>query len=125
MITTIKQTLKSSNEKYLASALKYRITLLNELKSKWISVRRSNLLKLLYRNVFLVLGYLPAKRNVIIFESFLGKQYSDNPRAIYEYMQENTPQYNMYWSVDRRTYRVVLKVKELNISDVFLSDGYY
>lgn len=37
-----------------------------------------------------------------MFESFLGKQYSDNPRAIYEYMKEHHPDYTMYWSVDPR-----------------------
>lgn len=37
-----------------------------------------------------------------MFESFLGKQYSDSPRAIYEYLKEHHPEYTMYWSVDPR-----------------------
>lgn len=37
-----------------------------------------------------------------MFESFLGKQYSCNPRAIYEYLKEHHPGYTMYWSVDKR-----------------------
>ena len=45
---------------------------------------------------------LPVKRKVIIFESFHGKQFSDSPRAIYEYMKEHNMEYEMYWSVDRR-----------------------
>lgn len=40
---------------------------------------------------------------MIIFESFLGKQYSDNPRAIFEYLQENHPHYKMYWSIERKS----------------------
>ncbi|OZU88370.1 hypothetical protein CIL03_12020 [Virgibacillus indicus] len=55
-----------------------------------------------YRKLFSILGRLPIKGNIIIFESFLGKQYSDNPRAIYEYMLDNCPQYKMYWSIDKR-----------------------
>lgn len=37
-----------------------------------------------------------------MFESFLGKQYSCNPRAIYEYLKKHDPQYKLYWSVDPR-----------------------
>lgn len=35
-----------------------------------------------------------------MFESFLGKQYSCNPRAIYEYMREHHPDFQMVWSVN-------------------------
>lgn len=56
----------------------------------------------LYKLVFRMIGVLPANKNLIMFESFLGKQYSCNPRAIYEYLRENHPEYQMYWSVDKR-----------------------
>ena len=45
---------------------------------------------------------LPVDHKLVIFESFLGKQYSCNPRAIYEYLQSHHPEYKMYWSVDKR-----------------------
>ena len=45
---------------------------------------------------------MPVKSKTIIFESFNGKQYSCNPRAIYEYMQINHPEYKMYWSVNKQ-----------------------
>lgn len=51
---------------------------------------------------FIIVGYLPSFKNLIIFESYSGKQYSCNPRAIYEYMCEHHPEYNMYWSVDKK-----------------------
>ena len=55
-----------------------------------------------YKLIFTIIGALLPKNNkLVIFESFLGKQYSDNPRAIYEYMRENYPDYKMYWSADR------------------------
>ncbi|MDG0764736.1 CDP-glycerol glycerophosphotransferase family protein [Bacillus mojavensis] len=31
------------------------------------------------------MGKLPRKTKLIIFESYLGKQFSCNPRAIYDY----------------------------------------
>nr|GGG73431.1 hypothetical protein GCM10011398_17360 [Virgibacillus oceani] len=54
----------------------------------------------IYKVMFFILSKLPKKRNLIIFESFLGKQYSDNPRAIYEYLIENNFEYDMYWSFE-------------------------
>lgn len=57
----------------------------------------------LYKLTFAIVGaILPKDKKLVIFESFLGKQYSDSPRAIYEYIQEHYPEYTMYWSVDRR-----------------------
>lgn len=52
--------------------------------------------------VFNILGLLPAKKKLVMFESFLGKQYSDNPRAIYEYLRKNHPEYQLYWSIDKK-----------------------
>lgn len=56
-----------------------------------------------YKIIFSIAGILmPKKAKLIMFESFLGKQYSDNPRAIYEYMRKYYPDYMLYWSADRR-----------------------
>ena len=43
----------------------------------------------------------PRIKNLVIFESFHGKRYSDSPRAIYEYMKEHNPEYKLIWSVDK------------------------
>lgn len=51
---------------------------------------------------FRIIGRLPKKKNLVMFESFSGKQYSCNPRAIYEYMVEYEHGYKLNWSVDRR-----------------------
>ena len=64
---------------------------------------------------FRILSILPVDPKVVIFESFLGKQYSDNPRAMYEYMLEKCPQYNMYWSFDRKS---INHFKDKNINSV-------
>lgn len=56
----------------------------------------------LYKLFFKVAGkVLPVDSKLVIFESFLGKQYSDSPRAIYEYMAEHNPEYKLIWSMDR------------------------
>lgn len=56
---------------------------------------------LMIKTFLIVVGYLPANPKLIIFESFGGKQYSCNPKAIYEYMLNHHPDYHMYWSVDK------------------------
>lgn len=67
-----------------------------------------------YKILFKVVGLFPARPKSIMFESFLGKQYSDNPRAIYEYVKENYPDYKLYWSVDPR-FMTNFTGKDLNI----------
>lgn len=63
-----------------------------------------NILFKIYKVVFLIIGrLLPKDDHLVMFESFLGKQYSDSPRAIYEYMQEHYPGHKMYWSVERKS----------------------
>lgn len=42
------------------------------------------------------------KENLIMFESFSGRQYSCNPRAIYEYLLKHHPTFEMFWSVDKK-----------------------
>ncbi|SEU09333.1 CDP-glycerol glycerophosphotransferase [Salinibacillus kushneri] len=65
-------------------------------------IKNSRYTKIVYKMVFFLLAKLPAKKNTIVFESFSGKQYSDNPRAIYEYMRTQGIRYTMYWSADKR-----------------------
>jgi CDP-glycerol glycerophosphotransferase len=52
--------------------------------------------------IFWLIGLLPRNQKLVIFESFAGKQYSCNPRAIYEYMRDNNPEYTLLWSVDKK-----------------------
>lgn len=66
------------------------------------SLRKWSIIHKAYKLVFQLVSCLPRRKKLIMFESFLGKQYSDSPRAIYEYMKEHHPGYTMYWSVDPR-----------------------
>lgn len=66
------------------------------------SIRKK--LEVIYHKIvaifFTFLGKLP-KKNMYFFESFHGKQFSDNPRAIYEYIQGNHPEIKCVWSVKK------------------------
>lgn len=58
----------------------------------------------IYQVAFTIMGILlPKDKKMIVFESFLGKQYSDNPRAIYEYIQQKYPEYDLYWSAEGKS----------------------
>ncbi|MEH7746002.1 CDP-glycerol:glycerophosphate glycerophosphotransferase [Neobacillus drentensis] len=54
----------------------------------------TRLKRYIYNKFFL---RFPMKDNYIIFESFLGKNYSDSPRNIYEYIIENNLDYKCIW----------------------------
>ncbi|MEC2181877.1 CDP-glycerol glycerophosphotransferase family protein [Bacillus spizizenii] len=67
-------------------------------------MKKKNILIKIYSILFSVIGTLPKNKRMIIFESYLGKQFSCNPRAIYEYLQQNNSKYgfDMVWSIDRK-----------------------
>ncbi|PPA70290.1 CDP-glycerol glycerophosphotransferase family protein [Jeotgalibacillus proteolyticus] len=56
----------------------------------------------LFRILFKVFSRFPRNEKLVIFESFHGKQYSCNPRAIYEYMLQEDLDYEMYWSMNKK-----------------------
>lgn len=43
------------------------------------------------------------KPQTIVFEAFGGKNYSDSPKYIYEYMQKYYPNYRYVWSLKTLT----------------------
>ena len=54
-----------------------------------------------FRALWKPLGlFFPVRKNRILFDSFLGKQYSCNPRALYEYFFEHLPEDTEYiWAL--------------------------
>jgi len=72
-----------------------------QLKTWIIKLRRSKYIKRTLQLLFYLASKLPRAKKTIVFESFLGKQYSDNPKALYLYIKENFKDYKLYWSVDR------------------------
>ena len=61
----------------------------------------SKLLQQRRQNRFLKYSNLPVDDKLVIFESFMGRRYSDSPRAIYEYMLNSTDyeDYHFLWSI--------------------------
>lgn len=66
------------------------------------SLKNKNIFyKLAYYHVFLK---KPLLNDVVLFESFLGKNYSDNPKYIYEYMaQQYGKQFTYVWVLNNQT----------------------
>ncbi|GIO23408.1 hypothetical protein J11TS1_19890 [Oceanobacillus sp. J11TS1] len=98
---------------------------MNKLKQLMIRIRRGKLVQTLYSITFSVVSKLPRNNKLIIFESFHGKQYSDSPRAIYEYIKEVYPEYQLYWAADRRHLNIFQEknlpyVKRLSLKWIFL-----
>lgn len=95
---------KTNNNYLYISINEYRWSkdILIKVKNRLNRWKKSFLTQKLYKRIFALVGKLPAKKNLVVFESFLGKQYSDNPRAIYEYLKETHPEYKLVWSVDKR-----------------------
>ncbi|WP_339187962.1 CDP-glycerol glycerophosphotransferase family protein [Bacillus sp. FSL M8-0025] len=73
------------------------------MKSK-ILMKYRRLLVSVYSIIFRIIGLLPRNERLLIFESYSGKQFSCNPRAIFEYLEENKNkyEYGLFWSVDKR-----------------------
>ena len=87
-----------------SSRYNFKNEVVRSLKNAWVRTRRSKRMLKWYKAAFALIGLLfPVNKKLVVFESFAGKQYSDNPRAIYEYMKENYPGYELVWSVDRST----------------------
>ncbi|MCM3026698.1 CDP-glycerol glycerophosphotransferase family protein [Bacillus safensis] len=79
-------------------------------KSKWkkfkkqigkIKKVRNRLVTRTFKTTFKLASKLSVKKKTVVFESFNGKQFSCNPRGIYEYMKENHPEYTLIWSVKK------------------------
>ncbi len=51
----------------------------------------------------------PIDDHVVMFESVRGTRYSNNPRAIYEYIDQNHPEYTCVWSFVDPNYPIVGK----------------
>lgn len=66
-------------------------------------IKKSALPQWIFHVAFRVMGLLPRKKKTVFFESFHAKQYSDSPRAIYEYMRKHRPEYRLVWSTDKRS----------------------
>lgn len=59
----------------------------------------------IYESYRLLLRHLPVNPKVIIYESFIGRSYADNPKYIYLYIQKHYPnQFIHVWIADDENY---------------------
>jgi CDP-glycerol glycerophosphotransferase len=75
-------------------------TALRRAERRWRDLFTRRTTKLAVYNKLLV--RLPVRRDTVVFESHLGKQYSDNPKAIYEELRRRSgAAYTAIWSYAR------------------------
>ncbi|WNF37325.1 bifunctional glycosyltransferase family 2 protein/CDP-glycerol:glycerophosphate glycerophosphotransferase [Bacillaceae bacterium IKA-2] len=87
----------SSGRYTISKALANLRILINEIKV--LQKKPMQRKKTIYNNLFLK---LPIKNNIILYESFLGKNYSDSPKYIYTYLNEQyKDDYKHVWIFDR------------------------
>ncbi|MFD2922548.1 CDP-glycerol glycerophosphotransferase family protein [Halobacillus naozhouensis] len=65
-------------------------------------IKMNNVVTRMLRLGMRFFSIFPTNSRLIIFESFHGKQFSDNPRAIYEYLSREYKDYTLIWAADRR-----------------------
>ncbi|WP_241654564.1 CDP-glycerol glycerophosphotransferase family protein [Sporolactobacillus shoreae] len=69
--------------------------------AKWGWIERGKLRRAVLRKLFYpAVRLLPLKRKTIVFESYWGKSFECNPRAIYEYIDKNYPEYETVWGLN-------------------------
>lgn len=70
----------------------------------WKKLKKTSIVVIACKFVFIICSKIPYRKKCIVFESYLGRQYSCNPKAIYEYLYEHNADANfhMIWSVDKR-----------------------
>jgi CDP-glycerol glycerophosphotransferase len=73
------------------------------LRSTYKKLRKSNfyfpLMRVFYQ---LVKTFVPIDKKLIVFESGVGKQYSDSPRAIYEELVQRKADYKFVWICNKK-----------------------
>ena len=88
---------KVSQEKYQPAYRQMRRTVALRYFRRALVKRGRGLPRAMYQYFF---TKLPVKKNLVIYESFLGRNYSDSPKYIYEYLRKNFPgQYKHVWIV--------------------------
>lgn len=88
--------------------IRYR---LGKAKLKQILKNRNALYKLAYYHIFMK---KPLKQNVVMFETFNAKNYSDSPKYIYEYLAKHYgDQFEFVWALNNRNVKLPYKGKKV------------
>lgn len=77
---------------------------------KGVLTSRAKMKKFLYRKLFTKMSM---KEEVVLLESFFGKSYSDSPKYIFEYLNENYPgKYKYVWIMNEKK-KLPYKAKQI------------
>ena len=92
------QMIKSIQEDNLDATLKKVRLFLGKKKLKQMTKNKNTMYKLMYYHVYLK---KPVLKNVVLFETFNAKNYSDSPKYIYEYLESHYPgQFECVWALN-------------------------
>ncbi len=107
---------KALIKKNLKASIRIATLHLGIKKLKRVIKSRKAMISSLYTHVFLK---RKVQENWILFESFFGKNYSDSPKYIYEYLAENNPgKYKFIWVIDKKNTKIPyphIKIKRFSL----------
>lgn len=100
--------LQQHDLKKVLSLVRFR---LGKAKLKQILKNPNAFYKLAYYHVFLK---KPIKKNVVLFETFNAKNYSDSPKYIYEYLaKHHSDQFEFVWALNNKNVKLPYKGKKI------------
>jgi CDP-glycerol glycerophosphotransferase len=79
-------------------------------ESKQTFTSKTKLTRQIYKDIF---QKRPLNEKKIVFESFLGKNYADSPKYIYEYMVKHYPEYEFIWSFNEINHDIPGNAKQV------------
>ncbi|MEK5531571.1 CDP-glycerol:glycerophosphate glycerophosphotransferase [Viridibacillus sp. FSL R5-0468] len=79
-------------------------------ESKQNFTSKTKLTRQIYKDIF---QKRPLNEKKIVFESFLGKNYADSPKYIYEYMVKHYPEYEFVWSFNETNHDIPGNAKQV------------
>lgn len=97
--------LSRNNAKMVRALLKHDLNGVQK-QVRWVLGKKKFKKMLKNKNTAYKLAYFhrylkqPVKENVILFETFMAKNYSDSPKYIYEYIAQNHPEYECVWAIN-------------------------
>ncbi|MCR5691734.1 MAG: bifunctional glycosyltransferase family 2 protein/CDP-glycerol:glycerophosphate glycerophosphotransferase [Eubacterium sp.] len=95
----------------LSKALKLHINTNRKNVLKQLLTKRSKLKRFLYKKFF---AKMKLQENLVMLESFFGKNYSDSPKYIFEYLNEKHPgEYKYVWVRSTRKLDLPYKAKQV------------
>ncbi len=62
--------------------------------------KSKKLFKKIFFKLYSLLTKLPLDENLIVFESFIGRKYNDNPKVLFEHVKKDYPEYTCIWIVN-------------------------